>query len=221
MADADIFNAELGEAYLEDKFNPRWVAKPAVAYLWARTVTCKNCRATIPLLKTRWLCKKDNKRIRLLMEPNLDAHRRGSSPSSTTCLSVAETRRKNVSTTKNLVRARCLKRGLSASAVRRSWRRKTFVMKGETDSWARRPTAVVVEGPNGKEYRLPTQHETRDCQSPGRTIMHQAFDKVPFGLPRDEPTPRCGRRALHVPSQLITMGLTLWCTLFTKRQLVA
>jgi putative DNA methylase len=48
------------------------VAKPAVAYLWARTVTCKNCRATIPLLKTRWLCKKDKKRVLLTMEPNHD-----------------------------------------------------------------------------------------------------------------------------------------------------
>ena len=46
--------------------------KPTVAYLWARTVTCKNCRATLPLLKTRWLCKKDRKRVLLTMEPNAD-----------------------------------------------------------------------------------------------------------------------------------------------------
>ena len=46
--------------------------QPTVAYLWARTVTCKNCRATVPLLKTRWLCKKDNKRVLLTMEPKAD-----------------------------------------------------------------------------------------------------------------------------------------------------
>jgi hypothetical protein len=51
----------LSFAYLSAKGNPRWIAKPTVAYLWARTVTCKNCRATIPLLKTRWLCKTDRK----------------------------------------------------------------------------------------------------------------------------------------------------------------
>src|SRR5262249_50293932 len=28
------------------------------AYLWARTAACKNCRATFPLLKTKWLCTK-------------------------------------------------------------------------------------------------------------------------------------------------------------------
>ena len=46
--------------------------RPTVAYLWARTVKCKQCRATLPLLKTRWLCKKDNKRVILTMEPNPD-----------------------------------------------------------------------------------------------------------------------------------------------------
>ncbi|MBX3580185.1 MAG: DUF1156 domain-containing protein, partial [Rhizobiaceae bacterium] len=66
-ADIDALNAEFTQEYLEDKRNPRWVAKPTVAYLWARTVTCKNCRATVPLLKTRWLCKKANKRVLLAM----------------------------------------------------------------------------------------------------------------------------------------------------------
>src|SRR6266700_1712871 len=54
------------------RFYPTIDGKPTVAYLWARTVTCKNCRATVPLLKTRWLCKKDNKRVVLTMEPNAE-----------------------------------------------------------------------------------------------------------------------------------------------------
>jgi len=68
--DVDALNAEFTPAYLADKRNPRWVVKPTVAYLWARTVTCKNCRAVIPLLKTRWLCKKPGKRVLLTMQPN-------------------------------------------------------------------------------------------------------------------------------------------------------
>src|SRR5438034_985727 len=52
------------------RFYPTVDGKPTVAYLWARTVTCKNCRATVPLLKTRWLSKKENKRFVLSMEPN-------------------------------------------------------------------------------------------------------------------------------------------------------
>ena len=68
----DPLNAEFDDAYLKDPRNPRWIAKPTVAYLWARTVTCKQCRATLPLLKTRWLCKKDRKRVLLTMEPKAD-----------------------------------------------------------------------------------------------------------------------------------------------------
>jgi putative DNA methylase len=55
-----------------ERFYPTIDGKPTVAYLWARTVKCKNCRATIPLLKTKWRCKKDNKRILLKVEPNPD-----------------------------------------------------------------------------------------------------------------------------------------------------
>lgn len=71
-ANIESLNAEFSAEYLSDSQNPRWIAKPTVAYLWARTVTCKNCRATVPLLKTRWLAKKSNKRVLLTMEPNAE-----------------------------------------------------------------------------------------------------------------------------------------------------
>ncbi len=58
--------ADLGPYY------PTVDGKPTVAYLWARTVKCKSCRGTIPLLKTRWLCKKDKQAGLLTMEPNAD-----------------------------------------------------------------------------------------------------------------------------------------------------
>lgn len=40
-----------------------------VAYLWTRTVTCKNpnCRATVPLVKLTWLCKKKDRYVALKM----------------------------------------------------------------------------------------------------------------------------------------------------------
>ena len=68
----DPLNDEFDDEYLRDPRNARWIAKPTVAYLWARTVTCKQCRAMLPLLKTRWLCKKDRKRVLLRMEPNAE-----------------------------------------------------------------------------------------------------------------------------------------------------
>lgn len=40
-----------------------------VAYLWTRTVTCKNphCAATVPLLKQTWLCRKQDRYVALKM----------------------------------------------------------------------------------------------------------------------------------------------------------
>ena len=67
--DVGPLNAGYAKAYLADPRNPRWIAKPTVAYLWARTVRCKGCRATLPLLKTKWLAKKDNKRVLLTVTP--------------------------------------------------------------------------------------------------------------------------------------------------------
>src|SRR5216684_3199190 len=48
-----------------ERFYPVVDGKPTVAYLWARMVKCKNCRALIPLLKTRWLSKDADSRTLL------------------------------------------------------------------------------------------------------------------------------------------------------------
>ncbi|MEO2035938.1 MAG: DUF1156 domain-containing protein, partial [Planctomycetaceae bacterium] len=61
--DIDVLNSEFSQEYLQNTKNPRWVSKPAIAYLWARSVTCKNCRANVPLIKTKWLCKKPAHRV--------------------------------------------------------------------------------------------------------------------------------------------------------------
>ena len=46
-------------------------------------------------------------------------------------------------------------------------------------------TAVVVDGPNGKEYRLPTEAELRVADVPGGEL-EALYAQIPFGLP-DEP----------------------------------
>ena len=56
--DMEALNGNFSAEYLADPGNARWVKKPTVAYLWARTCQCSSCRAQIPLLKTKWLCKK-------------------------------------------------------------------------------------------------------------------------------------------------------------------
>ena len=49
-----------------------------VAYLWTRTVTCKNpsCRATVPLVKQTWLCKKKDRYVALKIVASRKEERR-------------------------------------------------------------------------------------------------------------------------------------------------
>ena len=75
VADVDRLNAsEFTEEYLSDPLNPRWVPKPTVRLpLGAhRPPNTQHRDTTFPLLKTRWLCKKDDKRVLLTMEPKPD-----------------------------------------------------------------------------------------------------------------------------------------------------
>jgi len=115
----DELNKDFSENYLANKGNPRWVAKPTVAYLWARTVKCKNCRATIPLLKTRWLCKKDKNACfspwnRMLIRPAWSSELRRMSRSR------AVTQPSGARTTRESAKARCPGQGRSAPVAMRS-----------------------------------------------------------------------------------------------------
>ena len=55
-----------------------------VAYLWTRTVRCKNpsCRASVPLVKQTWLCKKDGRYVAMKMVANGAARSQSVSKSS-------------------------------------------------------------------------------------------------------------------------------------------
>ncbi len=50
-----------------------------VAYLWTRTVTCKNptCKATVPLVRQTWLCKKEGRYVALKIVAPKDKKRVG------------------------------------------------------------------------------------------------------------------------------------------------
>lgn len=63
---------ELAEFYPKDPDG----ATP-IAYLWARTVQCEGpgCGAEIPLMRSLWLAKKDNRKVGLRIIPNHEAKR--------------------------------------------------------------------------------------------------------------------------------------------------
>ena len=210
----DPLNADFDAAYMRDPRNPRWVAKPTVAYLWARTVRCKQCRSTLPLLKTRWLCKKDNKRVLLTMEPNAngggaafgvqaDVPRNGGNAAQR-----RESDRRIGAGTMSRTGATCPCCGaiMTMGDIR---------YEGRAGRFGAVMTAVVVDGPKGKEYRLPTNHE-REAADATEEQIQALYADIPFGLP-EEPLPSKEALGFRVP----LYGFDTWRKLFTNRQLLA
>ena len=210
----DPLNAGFDAAYLRDPRNPRWVAKPTVAYLWARTVPCKQCRAPLPLLKTRWLCKKDRKRVLLTMEPGgeqpgvvfdvqTDVPRNGGN---------AAQRREN---DRRIGAGTMSRTGATCPCCGAIMTMGDLRLEGRGGRLGAVMTAVVVDGPKGKEYRLPTDHE-REIANVTEDQLQALYADIPFGLP-DEPLPSKEALGFRVP----LYGFDTWRKLFTNRQLLA
>jgi adenine-specific DNA methylase len=212
-ADIAALNAEFSKDYLADKRNPRWVAKPTVAYLWARTVTCKNCRATVPLLKTRWLCKKANKRVLLTMEPN--AGRTGVVFRIENGVPVkggnAAQRREH---DKRIGAGTMSRAGATCPCCGTIMTMEDIRLEGKAGRLGAVMTVVIADGRDGKGYRLPTVHEIEMAEKAEAAIT-DIFTQIPFGLP-EEPLPSKEALGFRVP----LYGLDQWKKLFTPRQLV-
>ena len=211
---AGPLNAGFDAAWLEDPRNPRRVAKPTVAYLWARTVECKGCRAVLPLLKTRWLCKKDNKRVLLTMVPNadgkgvafgieIDPPRAGGN--------AAQVREHD----KRLGGGTMSRSGAQCPCCPATMTMEDLRLEGRAGLLGAVMTAVVVEGPNGKEYRLPRDEDLRAAEV-SREALDSLYADIPFGHPM-EPLPGKETLGFRVP----LYGFDRWGKLFTNRQLLA
>jgi adenine-specific DNA methylase len=187
--DIDALNAEFGEDYLKVEANPRWIAKPTAAYLWARAVTCKNCRAAIPLLKTKWLCKNARRRVLLTMEPSTEKtgivfgiEANVLVKGGNTCQRLEHDKRIGVGTMSRAgSKCPCCGTIMTMEDIRAA---------GKAGHLSMMPTAVVVITPDGKDYRLPTVDELQYAGEAANEI-EQIFADLPFGPP-DEPTPSGG-----------------------------
>jgi len=218
-SDLDALNAEFDEVYLKDKRNPRWVARPTVAYLWARTVTCKNCRATIPLLKTRWLCKKDKKRVVLTMQPNADKTGVvfGVQSNIPVLGSTAAHHREH---DRQIDGGTMSRSGATCPCCGAIMTMEDIRLEGQSGRLGAVMTAVVVDGPRGKEYRLPNAYEI-EMAVKAENELESVYAKIPFGLP-DEPVPQGGNRSSGgSPFTTYIYGLTRWKDIFSARQLLA
>lgn len=214
VADIDALNAEFSPEYLAEKRNPRWVAKPTVAYLWARTVTCKNCRATIPLLKTRWLSKNVKNRVVLSMECNNE--RTGINFGVENDVPISG---------KNGAERREFDKRVSMGTMSRSGATCPCcggIMTTEDIKFEARAhrlgsvnTAVALEGRLGKEFRLPTELEMALISKSEQELNLKSKDLI-FGLPRENIVDDAKRNCW-----CIDYGLTTWDTLFLERQLLS
>ena len=200
----DHLNAEYDSLYLEDPRNPRWVAKPTVAYLWARTAECGDCRAEIPLLKTCWLCTRDSKRVLLKKTPREDLS------------GVEFGLESDVPRSRDDV-------ALGAGTMSRSGARcpccggiatmHDLRVQGRAGRLGARMTAVVVDGQEGKEYRRPSEDDLVAARV-DRLAIDALYADIPFNLP-EESTP--AEDALGI--RTTRYGLDTWDKLFNHRQL--
>ena len=210
--------------------------KPTVAYLWARTIPCQDpkCGATIPLLKTLWICKKAEKTL-----PNTPENRNRPD-----FLRFKETKKQK----KVVINSkRALK--LCPDSETKRVQFEIFApsgiddvtnptMSGATatcpfpDCGSQQPneyikrcghegklktqmTAVVYKEEYGKEYRLPTQEELTKAEIPSKDLRTIA-DQIPHGAP-EETMPGPETLGFSIP----LYGFKKWSDLFTDRQLLA
>jgi adenine-specific DNA methylase len=220
VADVDRLNAsEFTEEYLVDSHNPRWVAKPTVAYLWARAVRCKACRATLPLLKTRWLCKKDNKRVLLTMDPKPDESgvKFGIDANVPARGGNAAQKREH---DKRLGAGTMSRSGAQCPCCGAISTTEDIRLEGKAGRIAQIMTAVVTDGPQTKEYRLPTELEIEQAAKASQHV-DAALLEVPFGVPREPIPTGASRKGGGSAFTVKIFGFDQWHQLFTPRQLVA
>ena len=212
-------NAEFDSLYLEDEANPRWVTKPAVAYLWARTVRCGDCRVEIPLLKTCWLCRKPKKRVLLTLEPWQDGASvdldivQGVPEGKGSAAQKREHDRNLGSGTMSASGATCPCCGAIATT-------QDIRTQGRAGRLGVRMTAVIVEGQQGKEYRSPTEVEIEAARVEDDELG-SIYKEIPFGLPEEKISPHRPSPNSRGASGLPRYGFETWRRVFTNRQLLA
>jgi adenine-specific DNA methylase len=200
-----------------ERFYPVVDGKPTVAYLWARTVKCKNCRAIIPLLKTRWLCKKDSKRVVLTMEPNTEKTGVVFGVQEKVPLVGGNSAQKKAND-KKVGAGTMSKSGAKCPCCNSFMTMEDIRLEGKAQRIKSVMTAVVVDGNAGKEYRIPTNEELQFAID-AEEAVEKVFAEIPFGLPNEETPAPAGSK--QNSSSLRIYGLSEWKDIFSSRQLLA
>ena len=207
--------------------------KPTVAYLWTRTIPCydrSKCGATIPLLKTLWICKKGEKILKDTPENrSRPDFLRLKKTKNQTKVVINATRALKLcpDTTEKHIRFEIVT-PKKTEDVEKPEMTCPFCDTSQPDDYIKRcghegklksqMTAVVYQAEYGKEYRPPTQEEIDKAEISKETlgaISGEILHGIPF-----EPLPTKERHRA-VGSQLPDYGFKTWSDLFTPRQLLA
>jgi putative DNA methylase len=172
----------------------------------------------IPLLKTRWLCKKERSRVLLTLEANSDKTGvifgvQGDVPVVGGNAAQRREYDKRISQgtmSRNGAWCPCCGKPDTVAMTMEDIRQ-----EGLAGRLGVVPTAVVVDGTDSREYRLQTPHERQQAANTA-TVLSALFDEIPFGLPT-EPLPSKEALGFRVP----LYGINQWYKLFTDRQLTA
>lgn len=178
-----------------------------VAYLWSRVIPCPNCGGQMPLIRQFWLARKDNKRVALEPELDLDNHRVDfkvvEGPDVTGNPALATTSRGD---------AKCLlcEQVVEVENVRKA---------GVDGKMGAILTSVVTEGSDktGKKYRADQPVDNRVFESAAKRLNEiRDSNSSDLAISPDEPVP-------YDPQNLKvrTYGMMTWQELFNDRQLLA
>jgi adenine-specific DNA methylase len=183
--------AEIGHLY-----PTREDGKTPVAYYWVRTVPCSNpsCRATVPLLRSYWLCRKAKKKVALRLLVDIAAKR----------VSYEIVEGKNIDfdpavalNSRGNVRCPVCAEVTPVKDVRAA------AMRGDMGEDL---VAVIEDGAHGKRYRLADEEDRR------------AFE-VAKGIDVERPSEAIEENQWNIKTWLY--GMNTWGSLFNPRQLVA
>ena len=204
-----------------------------IAYLWARTIRCEapNCGAEIPLMLSRWLCKKDNRRLAL--RPRIFKERDGA-PLVEFEIFEPEHENEVGSGTVNRAKATCICCGavLSPDRVRfqlserRGGADVEFNHLGKRVGGARLLAVVTLRpGEHGRHYREPQRGDYeavgRSKERLGALLEEWAEDgKRSMSPVPNESTPAGGGTGAGRAFSVKRYGMLEWGDLFTARQKV-
>ena len=208
--------------------------KPTVAYLWARTVPCQDpqCGATVPLLKTLWVCKKAEKTLKDTPEnrdrPDFLEIKKTKNQTKVIINGkralklcpdpkTKQVRFEVIAPKKTTDVGEPTMSGATATCPFCESQQPTDYIKrcGHEGKLQAQMTAVVYQAEYGKEYRLPTPAEI-DAGEVSEKALEAIADEIPYGMP-DEPMPGPQTLGFVIP----LYGFKKWSDVFTNRQLLA